>query len=135
MAPAMLRLRGAMGRVPETKMSERRQSSRQRTYLGGRASCDKLATSDACLVRERSEGGARLELSGSTLMPNAFDLTLRDSGETRRVRVVWRDGRRLGVAFEAAAAPIAPEASRRIRQLEADRRALLNRLAIEESPL
>jgi len=116
-------------------MDERRQSARRRTYLGGRASYEKPVSSDECLVRDRSPGGARIEFSGSTPIPNAFDLTIRDSGETRSVRVVWRDGRRLGVAFESAAAPIAPEASRRIRQLEADRRALLNRLAIEESPL
>lgn len=79
-------------------MSERRQSTRRRTYLGGRASFEKLATSDSCLVRDLSTGGARVVLSGSTPMPNAFDLTLRESGETRQVQVIWRDGLQLGVA-------------------------------------
>jgi len=116
-------------------MDERRRSSRRRAYLGARASCEQLGTSDACVVRNLSEGGAQLVLSGSTLMPDAFDLALRDSGEARRVRVVWRDGRRLGVAYERAARPIGPEAARRIRQLETDRRALLDRLAREEPRL
>jgi hypothetical protein len=112
-------------------MSERRQSNRRRAYLGGRTGSDRLAGGAECLVRDRSDGGARLVLSGSTPTPNAFDLTFSESGETRKVRVVWREGRQLGVAYETAAAPIAPEAARRIRQLEADRRALLDRLANE----
>jgi len=116
-------------------VSERRQSTRRRTYLGGRASFEKLATSDSCLVRDLSTGGARVVLSGSTPMPNAFDLTLRESGETRQVQVIWRDGLQLGVAYESAAVPVAPEVARRIRRLEADRDALLRRLArIDEIP-
>ena len=115
-------------------MSERRQSTRRRTYLGGRASFEKLAVTDECLVRDLSAGGARVVLSGSTPMPNAFDLTLRESGETRPVRVVWRDGIRLGAAYASTAAPLAPEAARRIRKLEADRNALLRRLAGVEEP-
>jgi hypothetical protein len=110
-------------------MSERRQSTRRRTYLGGRASFERLATSDTCLVRDLSAGGAQVVLSGSTLMPNAFDLTLRESGETRQVRVIWRDGLRLGVAYESAVVPIAPEAAGRVPKLDADRNALLRRLA------
>ena len=41
-------------------MSERRQSARRRAYLGGRASYEKPVSSDECLVRDRSPGGARL---------------------------------------------------------------------------
>lgn len=115
-------------------MGERRQSTRRRTYLGGEASFEKLATRDLCLVRDLSTGGARVVLSGSTLMPNAFDLTIRESGETRQVQVIWRDGLQLGVAYEFAATPIAPAAARRIRQLEADRNALLRRLARIDEP-
>jgi hypothetical protein len=121
---------GAVRRVEEgRKMSERRQSARRRTYLGGRASYEKPVSSDECLVRDRSPGGARIEFPGSTPFPNAFDLTIRDGGETRSVRVVWRDGLQVGVAYESAALPFAPEAARRIRKLEADRNALARRLA------
>ena len=115
-------------------MSERRQSVRRRTYLGGRASYEKPISSDDCLVRDRSPGGARIEFSGSTPIPDAFELTFRDSGETRRVRVVWRDGRQVGAAYESASLPFAPEAARRIRKLEADRNALARRLARCEQP-
>lgn len=110
-------------------MSERRQSTRRRTYLGGRANYEKPISSDECLVRDCSPDGARIEFSGSTLIPDAFDLTIRDSGETRRVRVVWRDGLQVGAAYESAARPLTPEVARRIHQLEADRNALALRLA------
>ena len=60
---------------------------------------------------------------------------IRDSGETRRVRVVWRDGLQVGVAYEAAALPFAPEAARQIRKLEADRNALARRLAQSDQPV
>ena len=110
-------------------MSERRQSARRRTYLGGCVRYEKPVSSDECLVRDRSPGGARLVFSGSTPIPDAFDLAIRDSGETRRVRVVWRDGMRVGVAYESAEPPFAPEAARRIHKLEADRNALARRLA------
>jgi hypothetical protein len=76
-----------------------------------------------------SRGGARLVFSGSTPIPDVFDLTIRENGETRRVRVVWRDGMQAGVAYESAAPPFAPEATRQIRKLEADRNALARRLA------
>ena len=115
--------------------SERRQSVRRRTYLGGRATYEKPVSSDECLVRDRSSGGARIEFSGSTPFPDAFDLTIRDSGEKRSVRVVWRDGLRAGVAYESAALPFAPEAARQIRKLEADRNALARRLARSEQPM
>ena len=115
-------------------MSERRQSVRRRTYLGGCASYEKPISSDECLVRDRSPDGARIEFSGSTPIPDAFELTFHDSGETRRVRVVWRDGLQVGAAYESASLSFTPEAVRRIRELEADRNALARLLARCERP-
>jgi len=109
-------------------MSERRQSSRRRAYLGARAAYETPATTVECLARDLSAGGARLAFAGATPIPDAFALTIPARGETRSVRVVWRDGRQIGVAY-ASAAPTAGEAARRIRRLEADQQALLRRLA------
>jgi len=110
-------------------MSERRQSARRRVYLGGRAAFEKPNAIDECLVRDLSPGGARITFSGSTPIPDAFALTIRDSVEARPVRVVWRDGLEAGVAFQAGAIDGLPQARRRICCLEADRDALLRRLA------
>jgi hypothetical protein len=71
-------------------MIERRKFQRGRTYLGGRIAYDKPCTTDDCLVRNLSEDGAKLVFSGATMIPNEFELTLRESGEMRRVRIVWR---------------------------------------------
>jgi hypothetical protein len=50
-----------------------------------------------CRVVDYSPGGACLELTGQTAVPNRFELQF---GPTRkRCRVVWSAGRRLGVAF------------------------------------
>ena len=110
-------------------MSERRQSARRRVYLGGRAAFEQPNAIDECLVRDLSPGGARITFSGSTPIPDAFALTIRDIGEARAVRVVWRDGIEAGVAYQAGASDGLPQARRRIRRLEADRDALLRRLA------
>jgi hypothetical protein len=127
---------GALRRVEGAKtMIERRQSARSRTYLGGRFHFERPMLSDECLVRDRSPGGARIEFSGATPVPDRFELTIRESGETRPVRVIWRDGLRVGVAYEAAAPAFAPEAARRIQKLEADRNALARRLAEIDWPL
>jgi PilZ domain len=50
-----------------------------------------------CRVIDYSPGGACIEISGQTKLPDRFELLF---GRTRkRCRVVWRAGRRLGVVF------------------------------------
>jgi hypothetical protein len=118
-------------------MFERRKFQRGRTYLGGRIAYDKPCTTDDCLVRNLSESGAKLVFSGATMIPNEFDLTLRESGETRRVRIVWRKDLHAGVALAGSEAePALPrETARRIRALESDRDALARRLAYFGEPM
>ena len=95
-------------------MSEQRQSPRRRTYLGGCATVERPASTDECLVRDLSSGGARIVFSGSTPIPDAFVLTIPNTGDTRAVRIVWRDGLQAGVAYggaeDAAGAPPAENA-------------------------
>lgn len=50
-----------------------------------------------CRVIDYSPGGACLEISGQIKLPDRFELLF---GRTRkRCRIVWRAGRRIGVAF------------------------------------
>jgi hypothetical protein len=118
-------------------MDERRKFQRGRTYLGGRIAYDKPFTTDDCLVRNLSENGAKIVFSGKAMIPNEFDLTLRETGETRRVRIVWRKDLQAGVAHAGTQAePTLPrEAARRIRTLESDRDAMARRLAYIGEPL
>jgi hypothetical protein len=50
-----------------------------------------------CKVVDYSAGGACLEVSGQTKLPDRFELLF--GATKKRCRVVWRVGRRLGVAF------------------------------------
>jgi hypothetical protein len=50
-----------------------------------------------CKVIDYSAGGACLEISGQTKLPNRFELLF--GGTKKRCRVVWCKGRRLGVTF------------------------------------
>jgi len=48
-------------------------------------------------VVDYSAGGACLEICGQTKLPDRFELLF--GGTKKRCRVVWRAGRRVGVAF------------------------------------
>jgi hypothetical protein len=50
-----------------------------------------------CSVVDYSPGGACLEVSGQTKLPNRFELLY--GGTKKRCRVVWSAGRRCGVVF------------------------------------
>jgi hypothetical protein len=50
-----------------------------------------------CRVVDYSPGGACLEISGQTKLPDRFELLF--GGTRKHCRVVWTNGRRLGVAF------------------------------------
>jgi len=50
-----------------------------------------------CRVVDYSPGGACLEISAQTKLPNRFELLF--GGTRKRCRIVWSAGRRLGVVF------------------------------------
>jgi hypothetical protein len=54
----------------------------------------------ACVVRDLSNHGARLQLSSTADLPNEFNLTF-DTGHTlRKCRVAWQTPANVGVSFE-----------------------------------
>ncbi|SHG14271.1 hypothetical protein SAMN05443248_0440 [Bradyrhizobium erythrophlei] len=50
-----------------------------------------------CTVIDYAPGGACLEVSFGTILPNRFELVW--AGTKKKCRVVWSKGRRTGVAF------------------------------------
>jgi len=55
-----------------------------------------------CIVRDISDGGAKLRVAAAADAPDELVLVLSRSGTIRRkCRVVWRSEHDLGVAFEA----------------------------------
>jgi hypothetical protein len=63
----------------------------------GKLIVDRKAPVIDCRVVDYSPGGACLEIPGQTAVPTRFELLF--GGTKKRCRVVWKAGRRLGVAF------------------------------------
>ena len=60
----------------------------------------------ACVVRDRSSGGARLVFRSRTDLPASFTLSARLGSRT--VRLIWFDGVQAGVRYEDDASAAAP---------------------------
>jgi len=50
-----------------------------------------------CTIVDYAPGGACLEVLGSVTLPTRFELLW--AGTKKKCRVVWKSGRRMGVAF------------------------------------
>lgn len=89
-------------------MEEKRKSPRVRTFKGGRLVFNDGRSTLDCVVRNISEGGAKLSFNQVAAIPDVFDITI--DGTSRPCRIVWRKSLDVGVSFEAAgqAAEAAP---------------------------
>jgi len=54
----------------------------------------------SCSVDNLTESGAGLHVGTTFGLPKVFRLTIDGEAQTRYCRVVWTDGKRLGVSFE-----------------------------------
>lgn len=104
---------------------EHRSATRVRTVLKAEIRYNDGLMRTSCLVRDLSETGARLELSGEMALPEQFDLYIEKKRQTRRVTVKRQHGRELGVAFiDVAGGSSDPELPERVAKLEAEVAAL-----------
>lgn len=78
-------------------MDEFRRAPRLRTLKSGTISIDGVSLD--CLIRNLSKTGACLEIKGTTTVPDAFKLVIKPESLFRTCKVMWRDGRRIGVSF------------------------------------
>lgn len=53
-----------------------------------------------CLIRNISATGAALEVNSPLWFPDAFMLVTTSDGSSRRCHIVWRNEKRIGVAFD-----------------------------------
>jgi antitoxin (DNA-binding transcriptional repressor) of toxin-antitoxin stability system len=109
---------------------ERRKQQRLRSLLGGRVSFNQKNSTLDCIVRNLSEDGALLVVSDAVALPNAFDLDIARHQRSYVARIRWRDGERVGVAFDTqAAADIVPlDMARRLKHCEQDNARLKTRI-------
>jgi hypothetical protein len=119
---------------------EHRSATRTRALLSGQIRFNGGMSTMDCLVRDLSEGGARLQIGDSVAIPARFDLYIAKKDQTHRAALQWRTREEIGVAFEPATAsePADPDISWRVSQLEAETlhlRRLLDEMRGELQPM
>lgn len=80
---------------------ENRQNQRKRTFIGAKIVLNGGASVIDCLVKDLSDGGARLAVDGAPTIPKEFDLAFSD-GRSFHCAVQWRTINGLGVSFTPA---------------------------------
>lgn len=80
-------------------MSERRNTGRERTLKGARIAFHHDSSVIDCIVRNRSDTGACLQVASPLGIPDEFDLIANADDERRPCHVVWRTEKRIGVEF------------------------------------
>jgi hypothetical protein len=78
---------------------ERRAAARHRSVMVGRIYYDKRSLAADCVVRDVSDGGARLELSENVVIPDVIELYIPKKEATHQARVRWRRNNEVGVAY------------------------------------
>jgi hypothetical protein len=95
----MGRERSAPERLRMRAMSEHRIHPRIRSLIGGRIEFNNRQSTMDCIIRELSEGGAKLEISQSITLPEEFDLLIPKRNQSHHVRICWRHEDFIGVEF------------------------------------
>lgn len=78
-------------------MTENRREPRSRMLKAGTIAFDGGGID--CTVRNRSQGGAALDVASPLGIPEVFVLVVPVDGLNQKCRVVWRKEKRIGVAF------------------------------------
>ncbi|MEO6395283.1 MAG: PilZ domain-containing protein [Devosia sp.] len=81
--------------------AEMRAFPRHRTLKGGVIIFNSSRSTINCVMRDQSDGGARLQLPSLLGVPDQFDLVVSDIPR-QHCRVAWKAGQAMGVQFVAA---------------------------------
>jgi len=77
-----------------------RKAHRRRTLIGAKILLNGGSSVLDCVVKDLSDGGARLVMDGAIAVPPAdFDLHLSDGRVFHSCRIAWRQVSSLGVSF------------------------------------
>ena len=81
-------------------MIERRRVIRVSTHQRGVIKFGSTGTEHPCTVNDLTPSGAGLSVGSIFGLPQVFRLTIDGEAGTRHCRVIWSDGKKLGVSFE-----------------------------------
>jgi hypothetical protein len=79
--------------------TDKRREPRQRTLQTGRIVFSRASSTFDCLIRDMSEGGARLRFGEPLALPAAFELMICSKGVRLPARLTWCKGMEAGIAF------------------------------------
>lgn len=101
---------------------DHRSVTRARAFLRAQIRFNNGMSTMDCLIRDLSEGGARLQISDSVALPSSFELYIPKRDETRRAILHWRNSEEIGVGFQGSSLsePESHGLLRRVAQLESD---------------
>jgi hypothetical protein len=80
-------------------MIEQRAEPRQKSFLRGCIYFNNRRSSVDCLIRDISEGGARLIFPNAVAIPDTVDIYVPQKDQMLHARVQWRLADEIGVAF------------------------------------
>ncbi|WP_234679401.1 PilZ domain-containing protein [Bradyrhizobium monzae] len=78
-------------------MIEKRAAQRHRVFKGGTITFENCGI--ACTVRNMSGNGAAIDLENPIILPQSFTLSISRDNFVRNCRTVWRNDKRIGLAF------------------------------------
>src|SRR3954469_17318330 len=108
-------------------MLERRQFPRNRVYYGGMVAFNARQSTLACVVRNFSNHGARIEFENSAALPDRVDFEIERRSLSRPARLVWRNHNAAGLAFsnvQETSGVIPLDLARKLRATERENRNL-----------
>ncbi|HEY1426357.1 MAG TPA: hypothetical protein VGF50_06760 [Caulobacteraceae bacterium] len=79
-------------------IADGRRARRERVLLAGKIVCAESYSFD-CMIRERSETGAKLRARTSNPFPSEFHLLDVRAGQAHACELIWTDGPNAGVRF------------------------------------
>jgi hypothetical protein len=79
-------------------MNEKRAAQRNRFLRAGKIEFGSSAIN--CMVRNITELGAMIDVTSPIGIPDHFTLALQTDGLHNYCRIVWRNNKRFGVAFD-----------------------------------
>jgi hypothetical protein len=109
---------------------ERRQNTRARVIYSGVVAFNERQSTVDCVIRNFSDGGAKVEFENTALLPDVVDLLVAKKSRAFTAKIAWRRRNEAGLSFQPAErdAPIPLDWARRLRVCESERRELQSRI-------
>jgi hypothetical protein len=85
-----------------------RKHRRSRSFKEGQIVYNSGSSLINCIIRDRSEGGAKLVLPAASVLPQRFELLSVSEGKLYPAEIMWRRGDELGIMFIGAPTPAPP---------------------------